>query len=44
VNVLLLVGVVVYAIFDNGSLDFTKDGGAPPDPVANRMLRGMLEY
>jgi hypothetical protein len=44
VNVLLLVGVVVYAIFGNGSLDFTKDGGAPPDPVANRMLRGMLEY
>jgi hypothetical protein len=40
-----LVGVVVYgAIFGNGSLDFSKDGGAPPDPVPNHMLQGMLEY
>jgi hypothetical protein len=42
-NVLLLVGVVVYAIFGNGSLDFNKEGDAPANPVGNRMLRGLLE-
>jgi len=39
INVLLLVGVVVYAVFWGGGLTGKDDGdGAPADPV--RMLRG----
>ena len=42
INVLMLVGVIVYAVFGNGSLSFSKTE-PPPDPTQNRMLRGMLE-
>jgi|Transcript_30520 SNARE protein len=39
INVLLLVGVVMYAILKGGGFS-DKDGGAPPSPV--RMLRGFM--
>mmetsp|Transcript_4567 Transcript_4567/g.6494 ORF Transcript_4567/g.6494 Transcript_4567/m.6494 type:complete len:251 (+) Transcript_4567:102-854(+) len=39
INVLLLVGVVAYAILKGGGFA-DKDDGAPPSPV--RMLRGMI--
>jgi len=46
-NVLLVVGVVIYAIVKNGKLTGDdKDSGAPENPVgaaANRMLRGIVE-
>lgn len=44
VNILLIVGVVIYAIV-KGGLGNERDAGAPEDPVAgnsgNRMLRGL---
>jgi hypothetical protein len=42
-NVLLLVGVVVYAIFGSGSLDLSSKEEPPANPVGNRMLRGLVE-
>lgn len=46
INVLLLVGVILYVVLSGKSLGGGKDSGAPPNPVAptpapaNRFLRG----
>ena len=42
INVLLLVGVILYAVFGNGSLPGAKGGGAPASPVRMLFLRGTM--
>lgn len=45
INVLMLVGVILYAVFGKGTT-LGQVNNAPPNPVANggRMLRGLLQH
>mmetsp|Transcript_4888 Transcript_4888/g.10789 ORF Transcript_4888/g.10789 Transcript_4888/m.10789 type:complete len:261 (-) Transcript_4888:100-882(-) len=42
INILLLVGVVIYTILKKGSLTGGENEGAPASPVGGRLLRGLL--
>ena len=42
INILLLVGVVIYIIAKKGGLTGGNDEDAPASPVGGRMLRGLL--